>query len=264
MRIPLRPFVLLCSCWCLIATTPVDPAETVDTPEAQSAESEAPAGRTLQDAPFSAIDPDQIAPPPSPRTDPVSPELRQTLHQRLEDLDLATSREWEVLGHYHRGRLGWVSEIDSPAFFLAERGKRDRAAELAATLDALLLEDSPDEKSNPWCRYPARAAWLSQQLDLPSAGIPLRVCPELEAWKERLAVDSVSLVMASAYVKNPASMYGHTMLLFNREERGEGHDLLAYAATFAAQPTTRNPLLYSFMGITGGFPGTFSTTPYYQ
>ena len=73
-------------------------------------------------------------------------------------------------------------------------------------------------------------------------------------------------MFASYYLNNPASMFGHTFLRLHRGKgpgQGEPNALLDSAVNFAANPTTTNALLYSWLGMTGGFPGTFSLMPYY-
>lgn len=150
-------------------------------------------------------------------------------------------------------------------FFNSPRGKTDPQAELEATIDAFFSPAVVETEAlqHPQCQFPARFAWLDQQLELRAAGVEVQPCARFEWWRSRLAAHSISLVFASAYLNNPASMFGHTFLRLNRKNRGPGSDLVAYGVNYAANPTTENAFLYAFLGLTGGFPGTYSTMPYY-
>lgn len=123
--------------------------------------------------------------------------------------------------------------------------------------------EETEELQHPQCRFPARFAWLEELLHLRERGLEAQPCKRFEWWKSRLAADSVSLVFASAYLNNPASMFGHTLLRLNRKNRGPGSDLVAYGVNYAANPTTENAVFYALFGLTGAFPGTYSTVPYY-
>ncbi len=181
---------------------------------------------------------------------------------------LATSREWLVLGHWReRSFGGWRSEVDAPHFFLAPDGKDDPHAELEATLRGFFAPPvDPEvaaksfEAQHPQCRFPARFRWVSERL---RAAIPAQSCPRYAEWRMGLRPESATLIFAAAYLNNPASMFGHTLLRLDRVGQGAGGDLLAYAVNFAANPTSDNPLIYMLAGLTGGFEGVFSTLPYY-
>ena len=158
------------------------------------------------------------------------------------------------------------SGIDDPAFFVSPDGKYDASAELDATLAAFTQPvTTADHQSHAQCRYPARYAWLKSQLNFDPAQMPEVSCDRFEAWRAQLNADSVSLVFASYYMNNPASMYGHTFLRLNRSptDPTATHHLLDYTVNFAAQATTTNGILYTFDGLAGGFRGRFSTIPYY-
>jgi hypothetical protein len=181
---------------------------------------------------------------------------------------LATAREWLVLGHYRERTFGgWRSEVDAPHFFLAAAGKDDPQAELEATIRAFFAppvdpeaEQQSLQAQHPQCRFPARFRWIVERL---RAEIPARPCPRFEEWRAGLRAQSATLIFASAYLNNPASMFGHTLLRLDRAGQASGGDLLAYAINFAANPTTDFPLVYMIAGLTGGFEGVFSTLPYY-
>ena len=194
------------------------------------------------------------------------------LIQQAHALRLADSRDWQVLLHYRPTRLGgWESQADGLGCFLAGKpGKTDPTAELEATLAAFFQPAVRDPQDNATlhaqCRFPARYAWLKQVLAQVLAINPSvlvdQPCPLFDTWRTGIAAESATLIYATAYLNNPASMYGHTFLRLSRAT-GEGNPLLDYAVNFAADADTKNGLVYAVRGLLGGFPGRFYVVPYY-
>lgn len=89
------------------------------------------------------------------------------------------------------------------------------------------------------------------------------MCTRLDAWREKIEGQSVSLIFASSYMNNPSSMYGHTFLLL-KKETGKSQDLLDYVVNFAADLEGDNGALFAIKGLAGGYSGRFSTFPYYM
>ena len=119
---------------------------------------------------------------------------------------------------------------------------------------------------HPFCRFPARLAWLNSRLAFDFARAPRRVCPEFQDYLKKLNARSLSLVFSSYYLNNPASAFGHTFLRVDKATRtgqNEGLELLDYGIDFSATVDTGNPLLYAFKGLLGMFPGVFRKVPYY-
>ncbi len=186
------------------------------------------------------------------------------LIEESKKMDLAHKREWFLLLHYHQDLFGkWKSDVDGSHFFLTRRGRTHPQEELEATLKAFFNPDPIDEEDqHPQCKYPARYAWLKEKLDFDSALLPEKPCSRFESWKEKLAPESVTLIFASYYMNNPASMFGHTFLRLDRRGIQEG-DLVDYTVNYAAKTDTNNGVAFALRGLFGGFPGTFSTDPYY-
>ncbi|NUM89498.1 MAG: DUF4105 domain-containing protein, partial [Bdellovibrionales bacterium] len=111
---------------------------------------------------------------------------------------------------------------------------------------------SPD--SHVACRFPWRARLLGG-----GAGV---ACPRLEKWREAFRAESVELVFATAFLNSPSSMYGHTLLKFRRGG-GAGQELLHYTLSFGADTGSSGGLAYVWKGLTGAFPGFFSSAPFY-
>lgn len=122
----------------------------------------------------------------------------------------------------------------------------------------------PETTLHPQCRFPARYAWLRQELAFDDRRLPPQPCERFDKWKSRMDAGSLSLIFASYYMNNPASMYGHTFLRLNSRSRGPGEPLLDYAVNFGADITTKNDFLFIVYGLGGGYRGRFSTMPYYM
>ncbi len=118
-------------------------------------------------------------------------------------------------------------------------------------------------KEHPQCRFVARYSWLKERLKFDEERLPAIACVDYEEWRQAIGARSATLIFAGAYVNNPASMFGHTFLRLDRSERGHGSNLTSYAINYAAQPWTTNALIYTTLGLTGGFDAYFSVLPFY-
>jgi hypothetical protein len=194
-------------------------------------------------------------------------ELVSTARERA----IADQRGWHALLYYQADTLGRgvTSLADTPAFFLAPDGKTNPAAELEATLASFFEPPSGAEADqHPQCRYPARFAWLDAQLGFDPERLPRRECQLLAVFRRDLGpVHGVSLIFPEAYMNNPASMFGHTLLRLDAapwEEREPARDLLAYAINFAADTGDDGGALFAVRGLIGSYTGRFSIAPYYD
>lgn len=181
---------------------------------------------------------------------------------------LAEDRAWLRLLHFQRTWFrSQESAIASPVFFVSENGKKDAAAELEAYLRGLFSEDKVlIEEDSLQCRFPARYRYLKEKLSPLKIEWPDRVCPNFDRWFQTLRGTSASLVFSSYFLNNPSSTFGHTLLRINKApsaKDGQRYQLLDYGVNYAANAEKVNALLYAFNGLFGGFPGTFTTMPYY-
>ena len=119
------------------------------------------------------------------------------------------------------------------------------------------------ERQNPQCRFIARRAWLDAELHFDRARLPWRDCPRYEEWHAAMNAATLTLVFASAYLNNPSSMYGHTLLRVDARDQNDRTRLLAYTINFAADTNETNGLTFAVKGLLGGYAGTFSVLPYY-
>ncbi len=189
------------------------------------------------------------------------------LQQRAAEGRLAERREWRVLLHYRRNALGdgVISDADDPRFFLASEGKTDPAAELAATL-AAFFSTAPvgAQLQSAQCAFVARYTWLRQVLGFDPARMSVHACEDYTRWKAELDAEAATFVFTSAYLNNPASLFGHTLLRLDRRRESTSTPLLAYAVSYAADDRGATGLMYGIKGMTGGFAGYFELQTYDQ
>ncbi len=163
------------------------------------------------------------------------PYLSQLL-QRAHEAQLANESEWHLLLHYRADLFGgYTSEQDDPGFFLSPDGKTDPQAELDATLTQFFSPDLVGRSKQPaQCAFVARYTWLKAQLAFDEAQLkPLR-CERFDAWFAGFEAQAVTLIFPSAFMNNPASMFGHTFLRIDQRGQTPNTRILAYTINFAA------------------------------
>lgn len=199
----------------------------------------------------------------------IDPYLDELL-RRAGQLELAQTRAWQDLLHYDDRRWlpGRRSGTRAPDFFLHPDGWRDPEAELKATLRAYFrpldeLGDDP-EAQHPQCVFIARYHWLVRELGIDRSRLPAADCARFEEWYEAINPGVVTLVFADAYMNNPASMFGHTLLRVDPPGQHDGSRLLSYVINHAAATSETSGLVFAVRGLTGGYPGLFSIMPYYE
>lgn len=189
----------------------------------------------------------------------------QDLIAQAQQQHLSDQREWHLLLHYRKGLFGGhESEQDDPGFFLSPNGKTDPAAELNATLAKFFSDELVGRSRQPaQCAFIARYHWLKEQLKFDPTRLPPLSCERFDRWYEDFEADSVSLIFPSAFLNNPASMFGHTLFRVDQKGQTEQTRILAYTVNYAADVPPDAGLAYPVRGIFGGYKGYFSTIPYY-
>jgi hypothetical protein len=180
---------------------------------------------------------------------------------------LAERSMWWRLLHYRSGLFGVASEVDAGHFFNSPDGKTEPEAELDATLRGFFSPGPGDEGiQHPFCRFPARLAWLNAELHFDFRLLPRQPCGRFEEFRQRVDPESISLIFSSYFLNNPASAFGHTLLRLNKK-RGPGGEerqaLLDHGINFGANVDTGNAVLYALKGLAGMFAGEFTNVPYY-
>ena len=179
---------------------------------------------------------------------------------RAQEIQLHRERTWQILLHYKPARGGGVeSLIDDPRFFLAENGKRDPSAELAATLAALFRHPAEGEE-DPRCRFVARADWLRERLDIDDLRLAPAACAEFEQALAKVDPRSATLIFPGNHNNSPASMFGHTLINIDGPFQSR---LLSYAVNYSAHTDESNGFAYAVKGIFGLYKGYYSILPYY-
>ncbi|MBX3350780.1 MAG: DUF4105 domain-containing protein [Nitrospira sp.] len=190
---------------------------------------------------------------------------QKQLIDQAEQAKLSEQREWHLLLHYRKSLFGgYESEQDDPGFFLSPKGKTDPAAELAATLAQFFSTDFVGRSKQPaQCAFIARYHWLKEQLQFDPNRLPPIACERFDRWYEDFDVQSISLIFPSAFLNNPASMFGHTLFRVDQKGQTEQTRILAYTINYAAEVPPDAGLAYPLLGIFGSYKGYFSTIPYY-
>ena len=187
--------------------------------------------------------------------------------EQARQLKLAYSIEWLNLVHYRPNLIehGYTSFADGSDFFLAADGKTNPESELEATLKgiAMPLNDSDPDK-HAQCRFIARYHWLKQRLAIPDSELPQVTCHAFLKWYRTINPGHVTLVFPSAYINNPSSMFGHTLLRIDPKDTASKTPLTSYSISYAAATTEFNGLIFAIKGLDGGYPGYFSIQPYYD
>lgn len=201
--------------------------------------------------------------------------------------NLANDREWLLLLHdypsiaYGLIGRGFHSMVDDPSFFLSKMGEDDAAAELDATIYAMYTENNESNnhsrqsvastiESDQWrdnhaqCRFPARFAWLKEKIG-PEIFSPKEVnCPAFNQWLNNISPRKIILIFPAAFLNNPASMFGHTLIRIESDEIDYKETILGYGASFAAETGTDGGLSFAYKGLLGGYHGVYSIAPYYH
>jgi len=190
--------------------------------------------------------------------------LAELIHHAAE-ARLSDERDWHLLLHYRKNVWGgYTSEADDPGFFLASNGKTDPRAELDATLAQFFSDELVGRSRQPaQCAFVARYQWLKDKLSFDDRRLPPQRCERFTAWLATLDPQSVTLIFPAAFMNNPASMFGHTLLRIDQKGQTEQTRILAYTINYAADVPPDVGAAYAVLGIAGGYKGYFSTIPYY-
>jgi len=182
-------------------------------------------------------------------------------------IDFSKNKQWLKLLHYKTTDSS-ESYIISSEFFLNTSTRSSSLNELKATIAAFLLPvtKSTIADEHAQCVFPARLHLISKHLNLNSYGqLPTIECTKYELWRKQVKASSVSLVFASGYMSNPASMYGHLLMKFGEVDANNSSKLLDTSLNYGAiVPDEENPLLYVLRGIFGGYDASFSDQQFFK
>lgn len=184
--------------------------------------------------------------------------VRQETLRKAKKLKLSEHPTWRKLLHVEPGSL--QSAVLSQSFFLSPEGETNSDEELIATINAYFETWPENTNKHPRCRYPARYHWLNKHLSLPRHKIDREQnCRYLSDWGLYKTTDSVSLLLVSGYLGNPASSFGHTLLKLNSSQINKSSDLFAKTVNYGAVvPPGDSTFRYITFGIFGGYKAVFS------
>ena len=183
------------------------------------------------------------------------------LQARAQAESLHEDPVWRRLLHFEPGVP--ASVVDDPTFFLHPEGRTRPDLELAATLEALVAPPtgSTNEIKHAVCRFVARYHWLRDKLQIDPATLPVPECDIYLKVRAALAPSAATVAFADGHINSPASMFGHTLLVFDSDQHGR---FLSKAVNYAADTRTRSGCVFAVRGIFGGYKGRFSVLPYYE
>lgn len=190
--------------------------------------------------------------------------LAQVPEEQLHNI--AKHPQWHKLLHLKPASVH-LSYINTDEFFLAanNNGKSsDPLAELRATIDAFNLPLGDDANQHAQCKFPARLLFLRQYLNAQSpSDFPQINCQKYNTWRSDADISSISVIFASGYMSNPASMYGHLFVKLNRS--AQQSELLNYSLNYGAIITdNENPIVYIVKGIFGGYDAAYSDKQFFR
>jgi hypothetical protein len=194
-----------------------------------------------------------------------SPYLEELIQQAITE-KLYQDRNWHLLLHYRKDFFGgYTSEVDDPGFFLSPNGKTHPEAELQATLTYFFSDTLVGRSKQPaQCAFVARYHWLKEKLHFQESKLSPQACERFDSWLEELNPASISFIFPSAYMDNPASMFGHSFLRIDQKGQTAETNILAYTINYAAEVPPDAGIEFAYKGILGGYKGFFSTIPYYM
>ncbi len=186
------------------------------------------------------------------------PSVVQDYIDRADQLKLHQADTWQRL--MYADKQG-QSEVTYPGYFLAATGQKNLQQELQQNIQALFQPAAENQSMR--CKFPARSAWLMQQLQIREAQLPEVSCPDLERWINEVKPYQATLIYATDYMGNPSSMFGHTLLRLDPKDQQQ-LKLVSYAVNYAATVDSNDNWSFAWKGLTGQYPGEYSLMPYYR
>lgn len=168
--------------------------------------------------------------------------------------NISKSKEWNQLLYIKDNE----SEVNSKEFFLNKTGSTNPKEELLATLKA--YSTVANDKSAV-CIYPARYMFLSKFVNFDNYQRVNPNCKKLSNWEFLNETNSISLVLVSGYVSNPASTFGHSFIKLNK---ANNNNLFSSSVNYGALvPENESTLAYIAKGLTGFYQAGFSDKYFY-
>ena len=165
--------------------------------------------------------------------------------------EFAQSADWLKLLHYNKTLGGHKGLIKNKKFYLAADGRVDPESELKTEISAF---QSGDEK----CAFPARFNLLKENGFVSG---DLSDCTEYQKFLQDVQPNGVTFLFTDAYMNNPASMFGHTLVRIDTARKGT--QMLAHGSNFGVLSGADTGIAFVLKGLFGGYDGEYSLSPYW-
>ena len=76
----------------------------------------------------------------------------------------------------------------------------------------------------------------------------------------RISKKIITILFTNAYMSNPASLFGHTLVRIDTARKGT--QMLAHGSNFGADSGTEHGVMFALKGLFGGYLGVYSVSPY--
>lgn len=133
-----------------------------------------------------------------------------------------------------------------------------------ASLAAFFAPTPENSDQHPQCLKPARYHWLKNRLNFDAARLPEQTCPRLHSWLAEMNPGKVTLIFPAAYLNNPSSMFGHTLIRIDPLTGSTKAPLTARTVHFAADHRGEQGAFFALKGLAGFYQGYFALLPYYE
>ena len=167
--------------------------------------------------------------------------------------DYAQTPQWIKLLHYHGTSDSYQGLVDSAEFYVSPDGRYNPEAELQAEIKAFSATDNTQK-----CEFPARFEWLKEQGLITG---DLKNCTDYQQFINDVQPNGITLLFTNAYMSNPASLFGHTLIRIDTARQGS--QMLAHGSNFGANSGKDSGIIYVIKGLFGGYYGGYYISPYW-
>ena len=165
--------------------------------------------------------------------------------------EYAQSTQWLKMLHYQKTFGSYKGLVRDAEFYISPDGRYNPEAELKAEIAAF-------EKGDDKCRFPARFNLLKAEGFI---GGDLNDCKEYQEFMHDIRPAGITLLFTDAYMNNPASMFGHTLVRIDTARKGT--QMLAHGSNVGVTSGADTGLPFILKGLFGGYDGKYSLNPYW-
>ena len=186
------------------------------------------------------------------------------------DIKLYKNTEWLALIHYKKSfNNTYKSIVKNKEFFLSKDGKNNPKEELKETIKSFFNQDNiikNNMEQHTLCRFPARFEFINKYLQINNNDLPKVKCIKFEEFFNEIQPESLSIIFPTAYINNPASMFGHTLIRIDKKNSNNfDSQLNSIAINYGADTNGEiNGFIFAFKGVFGLYDGFYSAMPYYK